>query len=68
MVELLPNQMKTFLSSSEIDHHYVNPLKMDYKIGDKIDVKYLGLHKGTGRRSISCKPLIPPPTVNTVRN
>ena len=62
VVELLPSKIKTLLHASRIDHYLVNPLKMGYKVGDEMKVKYLGVEPGTGKKVISRKVLLDPST------
>ena len=58
MVKLVPSGVKVLLHASQLDHHFVDPFKEGYKVGDEIKVKYLGRDENTGRLEISRKVLL----------
>ncbi len=61
MINLLPSNATALLHSNELDHAPSFPLKMGYKVGDEIEVKYVGKDELTGRLSVSRKALLPSP-------
>ena len=62
MVELVPSGTKVLLHSSNIAHGgFVDPSQAGYKVGDEIEVKYLGKDAKTGKKLISRKVLLDPP-------
>ena len=62
MITLLPSNATALLHSNELAHSPSFPLAMGYKVGDEIEVKYMGKDELTGRLNVSRKALLTPPT------
>ncbi|XP_068682659.1 polyribonucleotide nucleotidyltransferase 1, mitochondrial-like isoform X1 [Montipora foliosa] len=68
MVELLPDTPTVLLHVREMDHSRVyNPKQLKMKVGDTVDVKYLGRDEHSGRLEISRKALLPKPSVEPLK-
>ncbi|XP_044163140.1 polyribonucleotide nucleotidyltransferase 1, mitochondrial-like [Acropora millepora] len=68
MVELLPDTPNVLLHVSEMDHRRIrNPKELNMKVGDTVDVKYLGRHDRSGRLEISRKALLPKTTAGGLK-
>ncbi|XP_073249261.1 polyribonucleotide nucleotidyltransferase 1, mitochondrial-like [Porites lutea] len=66
MVELLPDTPSVLLHVTEMSHNRVyNPRDIGMKVGDAVDVKYLGKDERTGRLEISRKALLSKPLTPT---
>lgn len=60
MLTLQPSGIKTLLHSSKVDHTPGSPMSKNINIGDKIEVKVLGLDKVNQRYIVSRKALLKP--------
>ncbi len=64
MVKLQPSGVKMLLHTSNMGHGRVYPLNEGYKVGEEMEVKYMGREEDTGRHLVSRKALLEPPSVN----
>ena len=62
MVNLQPSGVKMLLHATNMGHGKVYPLLEGYKVGEEIEVKYMGKDDNTGRHLVSRKALLDPPT------
>lgn len=66
LVELIPDTPSVLLHVREMEHSRVrNPKDLDMKVGDTVEVKYLGRDEHTGKLEISRKALLPRPPPST---
>ena len=62
MIKVQPSEEKMLLHATNMGHERVYPLLDGYKVGEEIEVKYMGKDGDTGRHLVSRKALLDPPT------
>ena len=62
LIKLQPSGERMLLHATNIGHGKVYPLAEGYKVGEEIEVKYMGKDGNTGRHLVSRKALLDPPT------
>ena len=60
IIELLPDNIRTLLHSSQISYAHMHPLKLGFNVGDMLKVKYLGRDEITSKLILSRKVLLDP--------